>query len=526
MNSELGRFAGLVVILATATGAQAAEEPVRVYGAQNDATGHVYEIYSSPGISWDVARGFAESRSLVVGSGDDAQVIFGHLATITSAAEDEFIEIDLRQMTLLNEVWVGGVQEPDSSNPGAGWSWSNGEGDISTPQNPLPSYSNWLTNTSCNQAFEPNDCGSANGMESNKENHLAIGLNDRFGWNDEGALSNIQGFVVEYDLPRSAACTLEPEDPEYGTCKTIEGQTLVFPGNVEGKQIGFGAYEFRDPRVDANGNCHQRQLRLFADPSDPDADSYDDIPDNTLVIPPYLCGSPKFVAVRVNAEQLSITGGTVQVENYTDIVLPDNQYADGGKSICEDPIFQEPYDDGDPQYQDVVVWQSTNPTKMRELKTGVAGVGQFAGAAGEFTDGCGSSRGKTLGASYFVVGMHINFGPGSAWKLNPDANHERFIALTRYKLELLRDSIKESRSSGALLKNGDFSKMDSMVVNAIKFLDSGDHAGALDKVDNFVKFITPALYDQTGKFPNYEGEHISRASNIAFTLRVKVIPYD
>jgi hypothetical protein len=65
-----------------------------------------------------------------------------------------------------------------------------------------------------------------------------------------------------------------------------------------------------------------------------------------------------------------------------------------------------------------------------------------------------------------------------------------------------------------------------MVVNAIKFLDTGDHAGALDKVENFIKFITPALYDQTGKFPNYEGEHISRASNIAFTLRVKVIPYD
>ena len=178
----------------------------------------------------------------------------------------------------------------------------------------------------------------------------------------------------------------------------------------------------------------------------------------------------------------------------------------------------------DPQYQDVVVWQTTNPLKMREVDPDVAGVGQFQGAAGEFTDSCGSSRGKTLGASYFVVGMHIDFGLGLEAE-NPDSIHERFIALTRYKLELLLHSIAKSRSSGALLKNGDYNKMDSMIVNAIKFLDDGDYAGALAKVDNFVKFITPALYDQGGTYPNYEGEHISRSSNIAFMLRVKVIPY-
>jgi len=541
MTLLFGRIAGLVTLslAAAATFAQSADlelgcqtvdwsgatsQPVPVTCGTNKATGHYYEVYAANGIAWVAANDNAALLSL--------QNVQAHLATITSSGEDEIVE-ELRIVARNNglgrpEIWVGGRQEWDSSGPGSGWSWVNGEGDISTPQVGLASYSNWLTNTSCNQAFEPNDCGSASGTESNKENHLAIGLSNRYGWNDEGALGNIGGYIVEYDLPRSAAC--EPGDvgDPSGTCKTIEGQTIVFPGDLEGKKIGFSAYEFTDPRVGADGTCEQRPLRLFADRiSDPTADSFDEIDGNTLIIPPYLCGSPKFVAVRIDSEDLSITSGTVLVENFTETVLPDNEYPDGGKSVCEDPIVQDPVTDGDPQYQDVVVWQSTDPGEMREFTSGISGsYTGFDGAAGEFTDSCGSSRAKVFGASYFVVGMRIDFGPGNTWAGNSAGNHEQFIALTRYKLELLLDSINESRSTGALLKNGDFNKMESMVVNAIKFLDTGDLLGALGKVENFAKFITPALYRQEEGVPNYEGEHISRANNIAFMLRVKVIPYD
>ena len=62
----------------------------------------------------------------------------------------------------------------------------------------------------------------------------------------------------------------------------------------------------------------RRQLTLFDDAAFG--------PDAQLRIPPYLCGSPKFVVVKVNSDELSILKGAVLVENETDTVLPDNLY--------------------------------------------------------------------------------------------------------------------------------------------------------------------------------------------------------
>ena len=63
----------------------------------------------------------------------------------------------------------------------------NGEGAIPTPENPVPGYSNWLP------PWEPSNSGTAG------EQYLAIGISGNFGWNDEGFLGGLYGYVVEYD---------------------------------------------------------------------------------------------------------------------------------------------------------------------------------------------------------------------------------------------------------------------------------------------------------------------------------------
>jgi hypothetical protein len=472
--------------------------PLAVKVGTNLETGHYYEVYAAPAITWDAAR------TCVVGK--SYQGIPGHLATITSSSEDEWVD-NLRQATLdagkiaKGQVWIGGSQQGSATAPGIGWRWENGEGPIPGANNET-AFANWANG-------EPNDGGDR--IETGQEQHLTLG---RFagvrGWNDEGvAPASIGGFIVEYDVPRLATdCTLA------GGCETVRGQTLTLPPGwvAADDTIEFTAYEFTDPRR----VCGQGELVLFAEP---DAD--DGKPE--LRIPPYLCGSPRFVVVAVNVDDsadLSFDrGGTVLIKNDTATVLPGND----ADVVCKDtkgPIFLTPGED--PQRQDVVVYQTTDPGRMLEDLPGNRGRDpQFAGAAGEFTNSCGSSRGTGKELSYFVVGMRIDFGASAPTQ---EARHERFVALTLYKLSLLQQSVSLAKSAGAL-KNGDATKMTAQLNNAVKKLGRGDPSGALGHVNQFLKFVAAARYTQLGLDNNYNGEHLMRGTNIEFTLRVKVIPY-
>ena len=123
-----------------------------------------------------------------------------------------------------------------------------------------------------------------------------------------------------------------------------------------------------------------------------------------LRIPPYLCGSPKFVVVKVNSEDITILKGAVFVKNETtEKVLPSNLYK------CFDPILNNSAVNTlyapDPQYQDVVVWQSTDPTKMVENDTNAPL--EYVGAATEVTNGCGSSTGEGPGC-FLLRGRHAH----------------------------------------------------------------------------------------------------------------------
>ena len=490
MGKGISLFAGLTALFAMGS-AGAACPGTPTQADTNPETGHYFEVYAATGITWDDAKACADAST----SND----IPGHLATITSSSEDEWVD-SLRNSSGLGQVWVGGYQVPGSTEPGGGWRWENNEGPFSGVNNDpgLPGYTNWA-------AAEPNNDG---GVES----HLTLG---RYGlgggWNDEGsALGSIGGFIVEYDVPRTAECTVGVD------CQTINGQTLQFPpGSFQaGDKVKFTAYEFTDPRVVA-GKCPTRgPLTLFTDPA---------FGSNAqLKIPPYLCGSPRFVVVKVDSSDLDILKGTVLVENQTtEVVLPTNLYK------CFDPIIGSALEGvdsrwkKDPQYQDVVVWQSTNPLDMLENMTTTPL--DFVGAATEATNGCGSTVAKVRGASYFIVGMHIDFGPGYELSSNSLANYGKFVSLTRYKLTLLRKSIVAARSAGSL-RPAVSTAMDALIALAIYRLDRGNPAGALVQVRQFLWLANAATYTPIAG-ANYNGDHVMRGENIAFMLRVKVIPY-
>ena len=170
--------------------------------------GNMYEVVIAPGIE----VGDADAAAF----GSELCGMPGHLATITSSQEDSFLESiraaataavwDMTVEGMKQEFWVGGYQDWQNPVPGvldADWHWINGDGDIIIGD----TYTNWI-DWPDPQTDEPSDGwdgdvpGTSPGVEDNTENHLAIGIQGNFGWNDEsdgGALSNILGYIVEYE---------------------------------------------------------------------------------------------------------------------------------------------------------------------------------------------------------------------------------------------------------------------------------------------------------------------------------------
>ena len=152
--------------------------------------GNFYEVVFGCDWSWDGARHEAGLRL------HEGRI--GHLATLTSLEEDDFVE-KLRQEALDSfgldpvdgsapQLWAGGFQKPDQEEANQGWIWVNGEGAI--PESTDPGFSNWI-------ADEPNDWGATIDVEDNEENYLTLGLFGQHGWNDGGG--NLPGYVVEYE---------------------------------------------------------------------------------------------------------------------------------------------------------------------------------------------------------------------------------------------------------------------------------------------------------------------------------------
>jgi hypothetical protein len=146
------------------------------------ANGHYYDVIRAPGIKWIDAETGALSHSYLG--------LQGHLATITGSAEDGYVGQAVANAGS-GEFWLGGYQNPNTlTTPTAGWTWVNTEGTFPGVNGATGfdnAYSNW-------NSGEPND---AYGPGS--EQYLGINLGRTGGFNDEGNLGLIGGYVIEYD---------------------------------------------------------------------------------------------------------------------------------------------------------------------------------------------------------------------------------------------------------------------------------------------------------------------------------------
>jgi hypothetical protein len=97
--------------------------------AEDGGNGHYYEFVDHVGITWSGAEAAAAAMSF--------EGTTGHLATVTSQAENDFIAANL---SWGDSAWMGGWQE-EGMAPTEGWHWITGEPWV---------FANWGT-------YEPND---------------------------------------------------------------------------------------------------------------------------------------------------------------------------------------------------------------------------------------------------------------------------------------------------------------------------------------------------------------------------------
>lgn len=454
--------------------------------------GHYYQVVIANQISWEAAKAAAEQYTF--------QGVQGHLATIGSPAEDLFLH-QLRQQVLNaphpsltgSELWVGGFQVPcatTTAEPACGWMWLNG--DSIAPTNGSSPYTNW-------QSGEPNNLlRTPDALNRATEDFLAIGLNGVFGWNDEGALANVWGYIVEYG---ENAVTVPASTCLLGTggCNPTGAQLFTLPPTAKvepGATLTARATTIHD---DPN-RCGKQPLTLF---------------NGAVVIPPYLCGHPDFIVIETHTEGVEVLTGAIEVENLTEQALPNNLY--GCTAIRQNPAGQF---DPDPSHRDVVGWQSQNPQDMLETSRGT---GLFFGTVTEVTYACGSSRGKVLNGSYHFVGLRIHPGPGNELADgNPGGNHQSFIDLVSYKLQLLQASVEASKNTLPKLQ---YQALKERLDGAVSAHKQRDFARALLKIGLFLRAVEHSDYKPVaGK--NFEGEHLMRGSNIEFIYAEKILPFD
>lgn len=146
----------------------AAHAPAEAQVVYNPANGHYYEVVLPTTLDWLGTKADAQTRTY--------RGLRGHLATVTSDQEDQFITTQLPNAVPLNVVF-GGYQDktaPDYSEPAGGWRWVTGE-----PWG----YTDW-------NPGEPNN--SMNGDET----YLHFLSNGH--WNDYPG-AGPQGYVCEYE---------------------------------------------------------------------------------------------------------------------------------------------------------------------------------------------------------------------------------------------------------------------------------------------------------------------------------------
>lgn len=173
------------VMIAIFWAIQSEAGPIVQWKIEDGGNGHYYERVDLNGVTWTHARELA-AASLYAG-------LSGHLATITSQAETDFLigNLPVTGLGQPTEFWLGGLQNsssPQFAEPGGGWEWITGESFL---------YTNWAS-------AQPNNFFG----ESRPENYLSTRFDSPWAWNDlpvDGDLLSpgnnvVAGYIVEYSI--------------------------------------------------------------------------------------------------------------------------------------------------------------------------------------------------------------------------------------------------------------------------------------------------------------------------------------
>jgi hypothetical protein len=154
-------------------------DPVQ-WSTSAGGNGHYYlRVDLEEAVEWDGAKEASENWQWMG--------LQGHLATITSVAENLFITNSLDSSArwgdgMLFEYWLGGYQPSGSVEPAGNWKWVTGE---------AFSYANWAPD-------EPNNAGDEGYL------HFWQNINnDGREWNDIASDFGAWGYVVEFEAPSS-----------------------------------------------------------------------------------------------------------------------------------------------------------------------------------------------------------------------------------------------------------------------------------------------------------------------------------
>jgi hypothetical protein len=149
--------------------------------------GHHYRLFDQT-VTWEQARLAAEAQTY--------NGIHGHLATVTSEAENNFI----KSLGSVQYHFIGGLQPYGSFEPRGNWQWITGESS---------DYTNWSSGQPDNHK----------GSDSRGENALEYYSNDG-SWNDlSSANVTRSGYIVEFDS------TVKPAVPAVTGTNPADGGT-------------------------------------------------------------------------------------------------------------------------------------------------------------------------------------------------------------------------------------------------------------------------------------------------------------
>jgi hypothetical protein len=179
-----------------------------------DTDGDYFDVIAAPDITWSDA----EVDALTYYYNDGTQNLEGHLATVLDAETDTFVG-DAVQAVGAGEFWLGGYQNPITELVAtAGWTWVNDDGTFPGVNGALgftQTYSNW-------NGGEPNDAGGPG-----SEQYLGINEGRLGGFNDEGNLSLIGGYVVEFDPTTDPTGGLASAPDAASTAQLLGGALML-----------------------------------------------------------------------------------------------------------------------------------------------------------------------------------------------------------------------------------------------------------------------------------------------------------